>query len=68
MLKVRRCNAQFQQAEVTIRQLSFELDDLSSLSEHLQGLAVAADAAAAAARGELATRTRVHGLEIEAIK
>jgi chromosome segregation ATPase len=68
LLKVRRCNAQFQQAEVTIRQLSFELDDLSSLSEHLQGMAEAADAAAAAARGELDRCTRVHRLEIEAIK
>jgi hypothetical protein len=65
---VRRCNAQLQQAEVTIRELSFELDDLSSLSEHLQASSEAADAAAAAARGDLESRARVHRLEIEAIK
>jgi hypothetical protein len=65
---VRRCNAQLQQAEVTIRELSFELDGLSSLSEHLQASSEAADAAAAAARGDLESRARVHRLEIEAIK
>ncbi len=53
---------------MTIRELSFELDDLSSLSEHLQASSEAADAAATAARGDLNTCARVHRLEIEAIK
>jgi hypothetical protein len=55
-------------AEVTIRDLGAELDDTNDLLEQLQAFFEEAQAAATQYRNDLNACTRVHQLEIEAIK